>query len=199
MSNYQNFTVDFPKRVAQLDVAFRPFALGADLLVSYTLMRLASGFLIPYERVNGTSGAGRAEVSSKKRIRSTLELDRPFCRSGYCSDKDYWMVANVEDFDAGPVQWKNAMNIVGKNVMVCDVLRVLRNSTAHSNLFFGGEEQIEHIFLGNKLEQDRMTNKYQVFQCTPSSLDHLLNRWFLNMERLRDSPALIWAELEAAA
>ena len=199
MSSYRNFTVDFPKRVAQLDVAFRPFALTADLLVSYMLMRLASGFLLPYERVAGTSGAGRAEVRSKQRIRSTLELDKPFRRSGYCSDNDYWRVANVDDFDAGPVRWNDAMSVVDKNVMVWDLLQVVRHSTAHSNLFFGGEEQIEHIFLGSRRERVAMTNKYRVFQCTPSSLDHLLNRWFLNVERLRDSPALIWAELEAAA
>jgi len=199
MSSYRNFTVDFPKRVAQLDVVFRPFALNADLLVSYTLMRLASGFLLPYERIAGTSGAGRAEVSSKQNIRSTLELDKPFLRSGYCSDNDYWRVAKVDDFDAGPVRWNDAMSIVDKKVMVWDLLQVVRHSTAHSNLFFGGEEQIEHIFLGSRLERDSMTNKYRVFQCTPLSLDHLLNRWFLNVEQLRESPALIWAELEAAA
>ena len=199
MSSYRNFTIEFPKRVAQLDIEFRPLALRADLFVSYTMMRLASGFLLPYERVAGTSGAARAEITSKQKIRSTLELDKPFCESGYFSHNDYWRVANVEDFDAGPVRWNDSMSEVDNNVMVCDLLQVVRHSTAHSNLFFGGEEQIEHIFLGSKRERDPMTNKYRVFQCTPSSLDRLLNRWFLNMEQLRDSPALIWAALEVAA
>lgn len=199
MSNYRNFTIDFPKRVAQLDIAFRGFALDADLLVSYSLMRLASGFLLPYERVDGKSGAGRAEISSKQGIRTTLELDKPFRRSGYCSGNDFWKAANVEDFDAGPVRWDDAMGVVDENVRVWELLRVIRHATAHSNLFFGGKEQIEHIFLGSRLEQDQMTNKYRVYKCTPLSLDHLINRWFLNVEQLRGSPALIWAELEAAA
>ena len=40
MSDYNNFTIDFPSRLAELDKLFRPFARKKELEVSYLLMRL---------------------------------------------------------------------------------------------------------------------------------------------------------------
>jgi len=62
MTEYKNFTVDLPKRIAELDPRFRQIASCADLDVSYTLMKLAASFLLTYERIDGTSGARNAQI-----------------------------------------------------------------------------------------------------------------------------------------
>lgn len=198
MSSYRNFTVDFPKRVDQLHVAFRPFAIGADLSVTYTLMRLAAGFLLPYERTVGKGGAGRAEVSSKQAIRATLELDQSFLQSAYVKGGVNWTMVETDEFDNGPRHWNERVQTMADQ-QVHEVLQIVRHSTAHSNLFFGGSETIEHIYLGNRRERDENTNKYRVLRCTPDALEDLVERWFHNVEHLQSSPALIWAEIEKAA
>lgn len=198
MSSYRNFSVDFPKRVDQLHIAFRPFAVGADLSVTYTLMRLAAGFLLPYERTVGKGGAGRAEVSSKQAIRSTLKLDQWFLESAYVKDRDNWSMVDTDKFDNGPRSWNEHVRDIA-DLKVHDVLEIVRHATAHSNLFFGGSETIEHIYLGNRQDRDEKTNKYRVLRCSPDALENLVDQWHCNVERLRSSPALIWAEIEKAA
>jgi len=71
MTAYKNFTVDFPKRLMELDQQFRPIATSADLEVSYLLMKLTASFLLPYERIEGTSGARRSEIANPQRIRNS--------------------------------------------------------------------------------------------------------------------------------
>lgn len=198
MSSYRNFTVDFPKRVQQLHVVFRPIASNADLSVTYALMRLAAGFLLPYERAVGNGGAGRAEVSSKQAIRKHLELDKKFLRSAYVTSRCDWKMVDVDDFDSGPQRWNERMQEM-VDQQVHEVLAIVRHSTAHSNLFFGGSETIEHVYLGNRRERDEKTNKYRVLRCTLTGLEQLVDQWLYNVERLRGSPALIWAEVEKAA
>lgn len=48
LNGSKNFTVDLPKRLAELDRQFRPIALSENLDVSYALMKLAAAFLLPY-------------------------------------------------------------------------------------------------------------------------------------------------------
>ena len=79
------------------------------------------------------------------------------------------------------------------------VLETIRHSVAHSNIFFGGEYQIEHIYLGSRRERLPETGKYRVIRCTVGELDQLVDASIHNVQKLRLSPALIWRELEAAA
>src|SRR5438128_7261394 len=102
MTTYKNFIVDFPKRLSELDREFRPIATSADLDVSYALMRLAASFLLPYERIEGTSGARRAEIKDSQSIRKFLELDKRFHEASYCSDITQWSLLDVDDFSRGP-------------------------------------------------------------------------------------------------
>jgi hypothetical protein len=197
MSIYKNFTFDFPKRLTELDRKFRPIAKSVDLEVSYALMRLASAFLLPYERLEGTSGTRTSDVRDSQSIRKSLELDEPFHEASYCSDITQWSVFNVDDFSHGPRGW------LGKgrpmDLAACQVLRLIRNSIAHSNMFFGGENTIEHIYLGNHRERDPKTEKYQVVGCTVHELNHLVDAWVSNVQKLPVKPSLIWRELDEAA
>jgi hypothetical protein len=197
MTAYRNFTVDLPKRLSELDRQFQPVAKSADLDVSYLLMKLAACFLLPYERIEGSSGVRPSEKSDPRSIRKHLELDKQFHESTYCSDIVRWFLISVDDFRSGPRAW------LGKEAQlhapVHRVLTIVRHSVAHSNLFFGGENTIEHIYLGSRQERDPKTNKYTVVRCGVPDLNALVNAWIANVEKLRVSPALIWTEMEKAA
>ena len=142
MGHYRNVTVDFPQRLGDLDRQFRPLARSADLEVTYTLMKLAAAFLLPYERLDGDSGARNTDVNPAKRqsIRRDLELDTPFGESSYCGGSKEWRLLEVEGFSGGPKQWQSTECMVDGSVR--EVLEIIRHSVAHSNVFFGGESQI---------------------------------------------------------
>jgi hypothetical protein len=199
MGHYKNFTVDFPQRLSELDKKFRPIASSADLDVTYVLMKLAASFLLPYERLEGTSGARTADLDGRHRqdIRRKLELDKLFFHSSYCDDPKSWFMLDVENFMHGPEGWQGKERRL--KLPVHKVLNTIRNSVAHSNLHFAGEHKIQHVYLGSRRERSPETGKYLVIGCTVVGLDHLVDAWIHNVQGLRVSPALIWRELEAAA
>lgn len=197
MSTYKNFTVDLPKRIAELDFRFREIALCADLEVSYLLMKLAASFLLPYERIEGTSGAWRADVKDRQSLRKHFELDKLFCESTYCSSIELWESIDVDNFSHGPRAWRG--NEQAFNWPVHRVLETIRHSVAHSNLFFGGEQIIEHVYLGSRKGRDPKNEKYRVVCCTVVELQHLVDAWITNLQELDVSPSLIWYEIENAA
>lgn len=198
MTAYENFTVDLPKRIAELDSQFRGIASDMNLDVSYTLMKLVASFLLPYERIEGTSGARRVDVKDSQSIRKYLELDKRYHESAYCSSIDHWASIDVDDFSSGPqAAWLGKESSL--NSPVHKVLKTIRHSIAHSNLFFGGEQKIEHVYLGSRKEINSETNKYRVLRCTVAGLQHFVDVWISNLQRLRVSSSLIWREIEEAA
>lgn len=197
MSEYRNFTVELPARIAELDRDFKAIAEAKQLEVSYLLMKLAASFLLPYERLEGTSGAGRADISDRQVIRKHLYLDRKFHESNYSENLADWCLIAVDDFHYGPRQWLEKSRPL--DLPVHKVLSTVRHFVAHSNLFFGGEASIEDVYLGSRRERDPNTQKYTVIRCTVGELNHLVDAWIMNVQRLRVSPALIWNELERAA
>ena len=104
---------------------------------------------------------------------------------------------NVEDFQRGPSGWLGTEARL--DLPVHEVLKTVRHSVAHSNLFFGGESTIEHVYLGSRKERDPATGKYLIVRCTIDELNHLVSAWISNVQNLRVSPSLIWRELEEAA
>jgi hypothetical protein len=166
--------------------------------VTYTLMKLAAAFLLPYERLDGDSGARNADVDPSKRqsIRRDLELDRQFSESSYCGGSTEWRLLDVRGFSGGPQQWYGTEREI--DAQVREVLEIIRHSVAHSNLFFGGGSQIEHVYLGNR-RKEAGRETYSVIRCSVRELEHLLDSWITNVQKLRVNPALIWQELETAA
>lgn len=197
MTAYKNFTVDLPQRLKQLDQQFFQIAKTRNLEVSYILMKLCAVFILPYERIEGTSGARTLDISDAQSVRKYLELDKKFYRSSYCKNTSAWARLDVDDFSRGPCSW------IGKekslDVTAAEILNILRHSIAHSNLFFGGETVIEHIYFANKRERDRTSNKYTVIRCDVQNMINLIDAWIENLQTLRISPSLIWKELETAA
>ncbi len=200
MTSYRNFTVDLPKRIQELDQEFSPIAMRKNLDVTYLLMKSATAFLLPYERVSNTSGATRSDINNTQNIRKYLELDKPFRSSTYCNDCGQWLQYNVVDYSNGPSSWFGQESKTFEFVTVDIILKAIRHAIAHSNLYFGGEgKDIEHIFFGKRNERDTQTGKYFVVGCTIPELNQLINSWLTNVQTLRVSPELIWAELEKAA
>ena len=196
MTEYSNFTVEFPERLQELDREFQVIANKKELEVTYLLMKLSAAFLLPYERLNGDSGA--SDISSRQSIRSTLELDKKFSQSSYFDTLEGLLKIEVDDFSRGPQAWAHKGEKL--DTTVADVLKIIRHATAHSNILFGGEGRIiQHIYLGNRRERDRGSNKYSVIRCTIVALNSLMDAWISNVKRLRANPSVIWAEIEEAA
>jgi len=78
-------------------------------------------------------------------------------------------------------------------------LKVVRHSIAHSNLFFGGEQQLEHIYIGSRVNRDDANGPYVVLRGTIEAVDHLVSAWLGRLRDLRASPSVIWQEIETAA
>lgn len=132
-------------------------------------MRLAASFLLPYERIEGTSGARKADIKDSQSIRKWLELDKRFHEASYCSDITHWAVPDVEDFSRGPRGWRGKEHQL--DWPVHKTLQTITHSVAHSNLLFGGDSTIEHIYLGSRRENDPETTKYRVIRCTVDGMD----------------------------
>lgn len=198
MTAYRNFTVDLPRRIAELDRLIQPLAREKDLEVSYLVMKMTAVFLLPYERLQGTSGARHADVADPQAIRKTLELDKRFREASYCADLCQWTLLDVDDFGRGPRDWRSREVRLG-DVIAHEVLKIVRHSLAHSNLFFGGEQKIEHLYLGSRIDRDRDTGPYRVVKGTVAAVGHLADSWNSNLQRLRTTASLIWRELDAAA
>lgn len=132
-------------------------------------MRLAASFLLPYERIEGTSGARKADIKDSQSIRKWLELDKRFHEASYCSDITHWAVPDVEDFSRGPRGWRGKEHQL--DWPVHKTLQTITHSVAHSNLLFGGDSTIEHIYLGSRSENDQETTKYRVIRCTVDGMD----------------------------
>jgi len=201
MTAYRNFSVQFPERIKELDQDFKALATERDLQVTYLMMKASSCFLLPFERLAGTSGASSAEIPCQQKIRRHLDLDKPFAKSSYFDEEGRWAKGDVDNFSSGPEGW------VGKELWVlpvtavasCKVLGALRHSLAHSNFFFGGEEQIEDIYFGSKRENKESTEKYTVYRCSIVSLNYLLDSWIENVASEAVSSKLIWQELDQVA
>lgn len=196
MSEYKKFAFDLPHRLKILDQEFSKIARKKNIDVSYLLMKLAASFLLPYERTRGTSGASETDIPSPESIRKDLELDKLFIQSSYCKDADVWSCIDVDNFSQGPREWSQKDWEPLKKQPTHKVLDTLRHSLAHANLFFGGEDDIEHIYFGNRRERDKNTNKYRVIRCPVLDLNNLVNAWISNLETTSVGYSEIIDELE---
>ena len=132
-------------------------------------------------------------------MRVPLELDKPFLRSSYSNPWNAWRKHDVEDFSRGPVAWLELEKPLGSMTSAA-VLRTVRHAVAHSNVYFGGEgEDIDHIYFGNRTEQDEMTDKYKVVRGTLADVTRMISSWLDNVGRLRATSALVLQALDEAA
>jgi len=195
MTAYKNFTVDYPARIRDLDESFRSIAAGKGLEVSYALMKLAGAFVLPYERVEGTSGA--IEVKNRQTIRKNLELDKRFCETSYYSDISQWCLFDVTRFRIHNDEWPRKISQMREPAH--RLLRIIRHSIAHSNLLFGGEEHIEHIYLGSLIDENDRQRGWHVIRCNLSELNTLIDSWINNLQKAGARPSVVWTELEVEA
>lgn len=197
MSSYRNFAIELPSRLRKLDDCFREAAQGQGSEVSYLLMKLAALFLLPYQRLVGDSGAAAAEVSPRAAVRKYLELDKRFRESRYCLSIDAWCRIDTLKFSEGPRAWADRAESLDE--MTHWVLLTIRNALAHSNLHFGGENEIRHIYFGKREDRDPGSDRYVVIGCDVASLERLVTAWLDNVEAVAATSRTIWGEVERAA
>jgi hypothetical protein len=199
MTAYRNFTVDFPARIEKLDKVFAPMAASDELEVTYLLMKVASAFLLPYERMYGDSGATRHDVLDPQGARAQLELDKKFVRSSYCDTWNEWRVFSVVDFSTGPLAWLEDDQGI-PTWEVASTLKIVRHALAHSNIYFGGENStIQHIYFGNRADRARGTDQYKVIRGSVQDVKRMIDTWLKNLHGLRASSALVWQAIDEAA
>lgn len=192
MTQYRNLTVDFPSRIHDLDVHFRPIALGMKLEVTYAIMKLASAFLLPYERIDGQSGAKRADVSSGRDLRRALGLGSPFDTSRYCADPEHWACFTVPTFPFDVDSWAGVRSTPSQSTAT--ILETMRHAIAHSNLLFAGCEDIELVFMASR---DGSTGGCRVVRCTGDALNNFADRWIENLATLPTCHGLVWNVIES--
>ena len=199
MTAYRNFTVDFPARIEKLDDLFAPLAASHDLEVTYLLMKAASAFLLPYERMFGDSGVRKHDVLDPQKARTQLELDKKFLRSSYCSTWNEWRWYSVNDFSKGPLDWFQHEQGIS-TWEVGSILKVVRHALAHSNLYFGGENSvIQHIYFGNRADANKQTDQYRVIRGSIKDVQQMLETWLDRVQLLRGSSSLVWQAIDEAA
>ena len=106
-----------------------------------------------------------------------------------------FFVANFKD---GPESWEDRGRPL--EMKTWEVLKTTRNAVAHSNLFFAGEGRIDHVYLGNRDRTKESSNNggYKVIGCSVEQLEHFVDAWIRNVQKLRMGPSLIWQALEEA-
>jgi len=192
MSMYKSFILDFPERVRLLDEAFCREARSKRFEVTFLLMKLSASFLLPYERIKGTSSVRPDDGCGVSNVRVKLELDKRFHESGYCASPVNWFAFEVEKemFSAGDKAWPENRPPLEKRWVVHKVLKRLRHALAHSNIHFGGEEEISHVYFGSWLSRT-CKDRFQVFGCGINDLRHLSCSWIENLARLDQTRPVI--------
>ena len=207
MTLYKSFHVDLPIRCQKLHGEFLKLARDHELEVTYTLMRLTSAFLLPFERVVNDNKLGPGKKKERTEIRGELEINNKFVESSYYGtdgDWTYYKMKNKKFFEGyNPEKWaQDEGDFCKKDTQ--HLFAVIRNAVAHSNLLFACDEndnKIVYICFGSKeRENGKETGRYSVIGCNLNGLNKLLDEWCKKLNGIgHSSDGVILEALEEAA
>ena len=200
MASYKNITIDLPERIATLDRDFSIISKEKDLEVTYLLMKLYPSFLAPYERISKSSHAKNMDMIDRSVLTKHLRINDLFNNSKFISTEK-WLQTNDSCFSKGVVHWYEATSQeqIETNLKVGDVLSIIRNALAHSNIYFGGEyvETIEHAYLGSNWP--KKSDEITILRCSIKALEHFVSVWLASLAELGISSKALWPQLEGSS
>ena len=187
MSNFLDFTYDFPRRcIDVLQLAEKPAHEGGRE-VTLLLMTACTAFLVAFEHLHFDKGQAPSFRdphigSSRQQLKEVL--DKSFLGS------PFWLSHNPSSWAYGeiaPGTWRDQVGSdfsnrrpVTKDRKVTSVLRIIRNALGHGNLATIGSEKIEHLVLGSTVTEG--SQKFQYLCVTPQDFRVFLGNWFSFLE-----------------
>ena len=193
MAIYRNITIELPNRIQILDSKFRSIAKAEKYEVTYLLMKLYPSFLAPYERISGTSHARKMDKINRDELTKHLRLNDKINNSKFVSDSK-WYETTADSFSGKVVDWFERSKIESP-LLVKDVLVIIRNALAHSNIYFGGKNKnrIDHVYFASNWPKKE--DKIKVLMCSTEAAELFTDIWIKSIKSLGLSSGVIWREV----
>ena len=196
MTNYNNFVQDFPTRCCEIFDQYENDALSSGREVTLTLAMAASGFVVPYERLQPQEGEppypdrGIYEQAASQFDDLLKEkfLGPRLWKEGVSS----WSFGKLKSVAGGPGIWpelQDPCKPLGPCKKVNSILKHLRNALAHGNIFTFPKDDpdkddpdIELIIF---LSRPYMKSPEFNFLCvSPQDFQKFLRNWFVFINAL---------------
>jgi hypothetical protein len=188
MGQYSNFIEDFSGRCDKLFEEFFPHAIKMDLEVSFLLMFAATVFTIPHEKLKSNYPIGEERNIFKnkaKKYNKMLREEFLECELWKLKkDAKSWKYGEIESSEMdiqNPNKWASPEVLTNQKLSL--ILRIIRNSLAHGNIFTFQGNRISNIrFITFKYKYDencRQKEIIRVYYIDVSPEDFMLftNNW----------------------
>lgn len=186
------FSLDYPTRCLQLIESFEQRARDQRLVGSFSILAGSSVLNVPFERADAQHFLRRESdddlTAAMRELRKVKFSQAPFWHG---REPEGWRQSHlVENFNA-PDQWiggdganpfaDGAENVIGKKT-AHEVLRVLRNATAHGNIVYldkdGREREGTEVhylaFLSRYEETREQQEKSETYRMVATTEDEFL-------------------------
>ena len=188
MSNYKNFVFDYPARCHELLKRMNDDNMAQDREVTLLIALASAGLILPLERLAPDDSSERTkfhpsgdpERYPKWRDDLSDMLAKPFCNSPLSNGPDnFWRTGKVSaaDLKDRPDSWPGFLTAkpISKDKLARSVIKILRNSLAHGNIWTTNSRIIENIVFAREISCGK---HYEYIVGSPVSLRSLLIGWF---------------------
>lgn len=183
MSNYFNYTRDFPKRCKALLERTTELADIDGLEVTLSLTVAAAGIVVPFERLKSAHPFQSHDRNEEVGKRLTKVLEEPFLTSILWGNSEshswkYGTLTTAAVESGSPDNWDDP-EPVGSEVGA-RIVSIIRNALAHGNLRTWGRTEIEHIIFVAEHRDGKPPLKigYRQVRVSPADFRRFLIRWF---------------------
>jgi len=196
---YTNISIELPNRIKILDTEFSRIAKNRNYEATYLLMKLYPSFLAPYERITNKSHASKMDNINRVELTKLLHLNDVFNNSVFVADSKWHETSaeTADDFCRKVVEWFASKNET--TLYVKDVLSIVRNALAHSNIHFGGKtkKRIDHVFFASNWP--KKGDKIKILMCSIEAAEYFTDFWIQSIKSVGLSSGVIWQEILQAA
>lgn len=183
MSNYYDYTRDFPKRCKALLERNTKLADIDGLEVTLSLTVAAAGIVVPFERLKSAHPFQSHDRNKEAGKRLTKVLEEPFLTSilwDY-SESHSWKYGTLTTEvveSRTPDNWDNPAPV--RSEVGASIVSIIRNALAHGNLHTWGRTEIEHIIFVAEHRKGEPPIKigYRQVRVSPADFRRFLIRWF---------------------
>jgi len=198
MSCYTDIYNDYPLRCAELWERFNSSAKEQDLDVTLMLACAAGGFATPFELLKIQPGQAKNNHNhpaffnfNEKKYQKCLNemnkaLDDPafsslLFRNVKIENCFYGKCIEIEEI-RNKVEYKES-NIISKNIKSRNIVRILRNSIAHNNIYAfsrNTSNQISELTFFSEIRssESNKSSGYQIFSMPIEEFSSFLTSWF---------------------
>jgi hypothetical protein len=204
MTAYKNFIEDFPRRCRDvLDLAGKS-ARYRGLEVTLTLMVASAGLIVPYERLKPEGEIDHPSADSKTFAGAAAKLksllNEPFLSSCLWNEASAtWRSGELLSVTGDPDSWDGLQRPrpISKEKRVRTVLKTIRNSLAHGNIYTLQNPIQEIIFI--EVNKHKDPPGYSFISVAPDEFRKFLENWFEFLNDLHVPREVAFGTLKDAA